>query len=227
MTWQHKHIVKIWAVFIIKTWRKGIARPYLSGASCDTERTGCDARMFSYLIMITWLQSHVTRQFWGLQPHGCPAIPKKYLPTYHYYRCCTGLVAGSVFPLRGSVSAVGAWMLIGTFYYPAGYNRFESEWLGMLISYPVINYAQWITLCFNLTICVIRATSGTYIPRCAVVSFNSFLAAQCNHIRLFNRQIVCCCLHYKIAHVCYVIIECMVMWQCKHCTVRYLSRESC
>ena len=78
------------------------------------------------------------------------------MPNYPYYRCCTGLVGGfacvsverrdkkghcwdSVGAVGGSVDADWSLLLTcGVF----ESERFESDWLGMLISYPIINHAQ-------------------------------------------------------------------------------------
>ena len=114
MTEQLKHICQ--GISIIYYFGKnGTARPYLSGASCDTERTGCEAwiwsrdrswvsyrsRTFAWPVR-TWVSyrswardyGHVTRQSWGLRPLWVSSPPKRDLPTYQYYRWCMGLVGG-------------------------------------------------------------------------------------------------------------------------------------
>ena len=119
MTEQLKHICQ--GISIIYYFGKnGTAQPYLSGASCDTERTGCEAwiwsrdrswvsyrsRTFAWLVR-TWVSyrswtrdyGHVTRQSWGLRPLWVSSPPRRGLltecPIYGSYY----LINVNIFPI--------------------------------------------------------------------------------------------------------------------------------
>ena len=83
--------------------KNGTAWLDLSGASCDTERTGCEARICSCdqkcngpgpVTGYGHMTGHMTKQSCGVHPSGCEALHERCLLIYHYYRWCMGLVGG-------------------------------------------------------------------------------------------------------------------------------------